>query len=173
MSRLVLQLPCGNRQSIESSVAFGRGNPSSLTDGIMSRQQVQLVPVEGLAGQVLQLTNLGLNPVIVEHKHPTEVPAGATAAGVASSNTSSWQFSDLLERGDSTCVGPNTRFYLAARQDTTMFTLGLAEQWNSGCLGAHLSDIVKGPLQLAVVCNYMIDLEWLLATCPDLKLADK
>lgn len=60
MSPLVLQLPCGNRQSIASSVTFGRGNPSSLTDGIMSRQQVQLVPVEGL-GQVLQLTNLGLN----------------------------------------------------------------------------------------------------------------
>jgi hypothetical protein len=60
MSPVVLQLPCGSRQSITSSVTFGRGNPSSLTDAIMSRQQVQLIPVEGV-GQVLHLTNLGLN----------------------------------------------------------------------------------------------------------------
>lgn len=50
---------------------------------------------------------------------------------------------------------------------------GLAEQWNSGCLGARLSDIVKGHLEVVVVCNYMIDLEWLLATCPDIKAAHK
>jgi hypothetical protein len=32
---------------------------------------------------------------------------------------------------------------------------------------------VKGPLEVVVVCNYMIDLEWLLATCPDIKAAHK
>eukprot|EP00879_Flechtneria_rotunda_P030631 GHRR01033292.1.p1 GENE.GHRR01033292.1~~GHRR01033292.1.p1 ORF type:complete len:334 (+),score=119.75 GHRR01033292.1:72-1073(+) len=34
-----------------------------------------------------------------------------------------WKYTELLQKGESTHVGPNTRFYLSQRQCTTMFVL--------------------------------------------------
>ncbi|EFJ50373.1 hypothetical protein VOLCADRAFT_88920 [Volvox carteri f. nagariensis] len=48
---------------------------------------------------------------------------------------------------------------------------GLSPRYNTGCLGVDLRHVVSGPLQLALVSNYMIDMGWLLSCCPDLAKA--
>ncbi|GAX84131.1 hypothetical protein CEUSTIGMA_g11554.t1 [Chlamydomonas eustigma] len=45
---------------------------------------------------------------------------------------------------------------------------GLSERSNTGCLGVHLSDLVVGPIKMAVVSNMMVDMAWLLDACPAL-----
>ncbi|GLI60365.1 hypothetical protein VaNZ11_002490 [Volvox africanus] len=46
---------------------------------------------------------------------------------------------------------------------------GLSPRYNSGCLGADLRRLVSGgPMQLALVSNYMVDVPWLLTFLPDL-----
>eukprot|EP00955_Chlamydomonas_euryale_P074328 362009-Chlamydomonas_euryale.AAC.2 len=48
---------------------------------------------------------------------------------------------------------------------------GLADRFNAGCLGASLGDLAVGPIDVAVVSNYMIDLCWLLREAPALGTA--
>ncbi|GLC33895.1 hypothetical protein PLESTB_000815500 [Pleodorina starrii] len=45
---------------------------------------------------------------------------------------------------------------------------GLAPAFNSGRMGVHFRRLVSGPLQLALVSNFMVDMGWLLSCCPDL-----
>ncbi|GIL60588.1 hypothetical protein Vafri_15126 [Volvox africanus] len=46
---------------------------------------------------------------------------------------------------------------------------GLSPRHNSGCLGADLRRLVSGgPMQLALVSNYMVDVPWLLSFLPGL-----
>ncbi|GFR48145.1 hypothetical protein Agub_g9976, partial [Astrephomene gubernaculifera] len=52
-------------------------------------------------------------------------------------------------------------------------TRGLSARHSCGCLGARLRQLVCGPLRLALVSNYMVDMGWLLSCCPDLARADK
>jgi tyrosyl-DNA phosphodiesterase-1 len=45
---------------------------------------------------------------------------------------------------------------------------GIPDWANKGFLGAELGTLVAGPMQWALVSNYMIDMPWLLSACPDL-----
>lgn len=63
--------------------------------------------------------------IIVERPsdaQPATVSLNLSGATTAASS-SSWHVTDLLEQGDSACLQPNCRFYLASLQDSTMFTL--------------------------------------------------
>ncbi|KAG2496528.1 hypothetical protein HYH03_005352 [Edaphochlamys debaryana] len=50
---------------------------------------------------------------------------------------------------------------------------GLSPRFNSGCLGARMGRLASGPLRLALVCNYMVDVGWLLSACPSLARAEQ
>ncbi|GBF96301.1 hypothetical protein Rsub_09096 [Raphidocelis subcapitata] len=50
---------------------------------------------------------------------------------------------------------------------------GLPERDNTGALGARLGDLVSGPIRLAVVMNYMVDMEPFLKECPDIERAEQ
>ena len=45
---------------------------------------------------------------------------------------------------------------------------GIPPWANEGFLGASLPNLVSGPIQLALISNYMVDFTWLLSACPAL-----
>ncbi|PNH10367.1 Tyrosyl-DNA phosphodiesterase 1 [Tetrabaena socialis] len=53
---------------------------------------------------------------------------------------------------------------------------GIEERYNEGCLGVQLRSLIScqgGPLKLALVSNYMVDMGWLMSCCPDLASAQQ
>ncbi|KXZ55436.1 hypothetical protein GPECTOR_3g86 [Gonium pectorale] len=50
---------------------------------------------------------------------------------------------------------------------------GLSARHNAGCCGARLASLVRGPLRLAWVSNFMVDMTWLMSCCPDLARAQQ
>eukprot|EP00877_Chromochloris_zofingiensis_P000105 jgi/Chrzof1/10095/Cz04g26260.t1 len=122
-TQLGVRLPNGQLVAITHTTKLGRGNPPDLTDPALSREQILLTPVEGIEG-VLKLEALGRNPLVVEVPDKGDHP-----------QQHEWHVKDFLDQGASTIVSAGARFYLAARQESTMFTI---EHWTDTDATAEL-----------------------------------
>lgn len=60
MPGFLAQLPDGSRTEVDGPTTFGRGTPTALSDGFLSRQHMLLTPLQGRSDAVL-LTNQGQN----------------------------------------------------------------------------------------------------------------
>jgi hypothetical protein len=61
MPGCVVQLPDGSRAELAGPTAFGRGTPTALSDGFLSRQHMLLTPYLAEGSDAVMLTNQGQN----------------------------------------------------------------------------------------------------------------
>lgn len=109
--------------------------------------------------QLTQLTSQGhAQP---QAQPPANAPTGA--AGTPASNSSVCSPpADAARHVPGLGESPFSLFSVKALPNAAM---------NTGCLGASLRELVAGDMQLAVVCNYLVDMPFLLSLCPDLARA--
>jgi len=93
------------------------------------------------------------------HKRPPSSPLAAAAQRELNDIIDLTEDDNLTESNKSNSVDAPLHLFRVR---------GIPNWANSGFQGEKLGTLVAGPMQWALVSNYMIDMPWLLSACPDL-----
>ncbi|KAG6554736.1 hypothetical protein Mapa_003755 [Marchantia paleacea] len=95
------------------------------------------------------------------NRHRTEADAGRVSMTASSRSHYAGDVPiSKLRRTNSSSRFPASSFHL-------LHTMGLPKSANSGCV--RLEDVIEGDVQIAILSNYMVDVDWLLSECPLLR----